>query len=151
MHFTSRKMNKNLKNILRQKSGLPCTTRCTFVDSGFLFVRMEHTYGPSSYRFTFRIIILYSVTAVFSRTTRGSKDHFSLPVKRMVVRLSHATRETLLSTLHLLKRETTHVKLHVTVWCIRKYTQCNRDADGCGACCLSFPISISEDAQKLND
>ncbi|TNN80140.1 hypothetical protein EYF80_009652 [Liparis tanakae] len=25
--------------------------------------------------------------------TRGSRDHFSLPAKRMVVRLSHATRQ----------------------------------------------------------
>lgn len=50
--------------------------------------------------------MLYSVTAVFSiRTTRGSRDHFSLPANRMVVRLSHATRDTNLSTLHLKERE----------------------------------------------
>lgn len=85
---------------------LPWTMRWTFVDFGFLFVRMEHTYGPSSWTSTFWILMLYSVTAVFCRrTTRGSRDHFSLPAKRMVVRFSHATLDTLLSTLHLSRRK----------------------------------------------
>uniref|UniRef100_A0A0E9XHK8 Uncharacterized protein n=1 Tax=Anguilla anguilla TaxID=7936 RepID=A0A0E9XHK8_ANGAN len=78
-----------------------CTMRWTLEDLGFLLVRMEHTYGPSSCTSTFWIFMLYSVTAVLSsRTTRGSKVHLSLPANSMVVRFSQATRETLLSVMH---------------------------------------------------
>lgn len=96
------------------EGNLPWTMRCTFVDFGFLFVRIEQTYGPSSWTSTFWILMLYSVTAVFSmRMTRGSKDHFSFPANRMVVRLSHATRDTLLSTLHLVERNKQNYALDI--------------------------------------